>query len=125
MVLSHFVRQHGDVVLPGRGDHECQRGLQHIGPKVFIGASDYRIYCIEGSTGQTLWRYQSGGYIYSSPAVGDINADGKAEVIFTSEDGRLYALDAHSGTLLWRFTTRTALFSSPVLADLTGMRYLR
>jgi outer membrane protein assembly factor BamB len=91
-----------------------------LGPKVFVGAHDSRFYCIEGATGQTVWRFQTGAAIWSSPAVGDINADGSAEVIFTSEDGRLYAVNAQNGSLLWRFTTRSALYSSPALADLTG-----
>jgi len=90
------------------------------GPKVLVGSSDSRLYCIDGESHTTLWRYQTAGLIFSSPAVGDLAGDGKPEVVFGSDDGRIYCLDCQNGTLAWRYTTRSEVSAPPALADLNG-----
>jgi hypothetical protein len=39
------------------------------------------------------WSVNTGSAVYSSPAVADIDNDGRAEVVFGCNDGRLYAVD--------------------------------
>ncbi len=95
-------------------------GLNNLGTKVFVGSYDDRLYCIDGKSGNIVWRYQTTGIITSSPAVGDINGDGIAEVVFGCNDCRIYALCANNGTLLWKYTTRDVVDCSPALADLKG-----
>ena len=55
------------------------------------------------STNDVLWSYQTGGEVYSSPAV----ADGR--VFVGSDDGQVYCLDASDEPLgerlIWSFQT--------------------
>jgi outer membrane protein assembly factor BamB len=44
--------------------------------KVYIGSGDYKVYCLNASTGTQIWKCTTGGYVFSSPAV----ADGKVYV---------------------------------------------
>ena len=75
------------------------------------------IYCLDGSQGQLLWSYKTGGYVVSSPAVGDVDSDGFYEVVVGSRDSQVYCLDGISGTLEWAFATGGEVWSSPALAD--------
>lgn len=74
------------------------------------------------STPTELWSFAAGtGFsIASSAALGDINNDGKLDVIIGSEDSNVYALNGENGTLLWSFSTTPGggVFSSPTLGDL-------
>jgi hypothetical protein len=65
--------------------------------------------------------------IYSSPAVGDLNGDGKLEIVhgtgeFYANPGagyKIYTWDA-KGNLLWTGQTNGYVRSSPTLGDITG-----
>jgi len=66
-----------------------------------------------------VWEFQTGYYpVFSSPAVADINDDGKPEVIVGSGDGKVYALNGENGQLIWSFSTGDWIFSSPAVADI-------
>jgi len=68
-----------------------------VDDRVFVGAGDGRLYCLDLTTGQEAWRFQTGGRVRSSPAVaGD-------RVYVGSADGSLYAVDRASGAERWRF----------------------
>jgi outer membrane protein assembly factor BamB len=56
-----------------------------------------------------LWKFKTGGAVYSSPAV----VGGVAFV--GSTDGSLYAVDAESGVQKWKFVTRGRVTSSPAV----------
>jgi outer membrane protein assembly factor BamB len=66
------------------------------------------------------WSYHNEKAWYSSPAVGDVNGDGKQEVVIAS--GEQYALLCFSaqGKELWRLKAEEPISSSPALADLDG-----
>ncbi len=53
----------------------------------------------------SLWTYDLDSASVSGAAAGDIDGDGKLEVVFGTHRGdeHLYALNAESGSLLWRF----------------------
>lgn len=55
---------------------------------------------------------------YSSPAVADLNGDGRPEVIWGSYD--LVALDGATGALVWRATNGSRVWPGVVVTDLTG-----
>ncbi len=75
---------------------------------MYVGSADGWLYAIRAD-GTLTWRFQTGGEVLSSPAVG---ADGTVYV--GSEDGYLYALNA-DGTLKWRQLTAGPVFAHPAL----------
>jgi outer membrane protein assembly factor BamB len=62
------------------------------------------------------WRYTTGNYIDSSPAVTN------GVVYIGSEDHNVYALDAKTGTRLWSYTTGSFILSSPAVVN--GVVYI-
>lgn len=73
------------------------------------------------------WPASTEGSVWGSPAVGDIDGDGKVEVVVGSYDGFVYAWNG-DGTRLWRvkpdfahpgmLTTR--VLAHPIIADFDG-----
>jgi len=74
---------------------------------VYVGSADYSIYCFEGSTGEKVWSFATGGETYSSPAV----IDGR--VYLGSGDGYVYCLDASAGAQVWNHSVGVSV-DSPV-----------
>ena len=103
------------------------------------------VVALNGQTGASIWTFatqdwlnhQPDGWkdgVISTPAVGDINGDGKPEVVFGAWDQCLYALD-HNGVPLWGnlpgllpqlycgghgFYNEDTFWSSPSLADINN-----
>ena len=88
---------------------------------LYVGSDDDHVYAFDlsneeslsryGIIEEPLWRYETGGVVFSSPAV----ADG---VVFVgSHDGHVYALDALTEKLIWRYETGGVVFSSPAVVD--------
>jgi outer membrane protein assembly factor BamB len=71
-----------------------------------------------------VWRHATLGFIYSSPAVGDVNNDGNIDVVFASYDKNLYALTGYNGTRIFNFTTNGSIASSPSLSSISNSNYL-
>jgi PKD repeat protein len=68
---------------------------------------------------QPGWPQSAGDVIYSSAALGDLDGDGKLEVVIGSTNGLVYAWDTDGSALLgWPQTTGDLIYSSPALADL-------
>ncbi len=79
------------------------------------------------------WRSPTGGRVFASPAIGDLNSDGSADVVVTSyigdwgsEGSEVFAWNGKTGQQLFR--TRNCTFmgqsmntlASPTLADIDG-----
>jgi len=62
-------------------------------------------------TERLVWKFQTGGYINSSPAVSDDN------VYFGSTDNKIYCLDARSGSKIWEYETGNIVTASPLVVD--------
>jgi len=86
--------------------------------KIYIGTADGPpgghgwgdIYCLDAMDGSTLWMFETGDWVESSPAV----VDGR--VYAGSNDNNVYCLDANDGTEIWRFSTSGDIVSSPAVA---------
>ncbi len=68
--------------------------------------------------------YLGHGFINASPAIGDVNGDGVAEVVIGDSDGWVYAI-AGNGSMLWGVKPAPTGFqiqlgNAPVIADLDG-----
>jgi len=66
------------------------------------------------------WSYTTGNWVWSSPAIGDINNDGIPDVVVGSWDKKIYALRGDNGSLLWSYTTGDAVLSSPAIGDINN-----
>jgi Cys-rich repeat protein len=77
---------------------------------------DVRVYTPQ--TIATLWSYITGPWMESSSSLGDIDNDGKLEVVVGSSDKKVYALNGEDGSVLWSYTTGEGVGSSPSLGDI-------
>jgi len=82
-----------------------------VAGRVYVGAEDGKLHCVDARTGQGIWTFQTGAAIWSSPCV----VDGK--VIFGSRDFHLYCLDAATGKELWKVKLDGRIISSPCIVD--------
>ena len=79
------------------------------------------------SKGRSLWEFRINDIVRSSPAVGDIDGDGRPEVVFGAGDYyhgsqalNVFAVDAATGRKKWERATDGVTNSSPALADING-----
>lgn len=88
-----------------------------FGPYQMGGASTfYRM----NSRGQVVWTFQARAYVsYASPAVADLEGQGRYTVIFADTQGTVYALDAANGRLKWTYPMGgSADMNAAAIADL-------
>ncbi len=70
--------------------------------RVYLGNTDGRVYAYDAATGALDWAFQTGAYVYASPAVTD--APGLGPTIYVgSYTGNFYALDARTGHVDWSY----------------------
>ncbi|MGZ6707031.1 MAG: outer membrane protein assembly factor BamB family protein [Solirubrobacteraceae bacterium] len=86
--------------------------------RVYIGSLDGFMYSFGASNGKLAWRHKTGGYVYSSPAVG--NPPGAGPTVYVgSYDGKLYAFDAQSGRVRWTHGAGGKISGAPqIIGDL-------
>jgi PKD repeat protein len=104
--------------------------------EVFVGTVESEFYALHWDASRTppglelMWTYPLSGYVvYSSAAVGDVDADGSLEVVFGTSvsgsgrgatllsNGAVFSVDAVSGSMEWTIGTGGGVYSSPALAD--------
>lgn len=71
-----------------------------------------------GADNSVNWRFQAGGAVVSSPALG-----GNGQVFVGSNDNKVYAIDRRSGDQLWAFSSGGQVHSSPAV-DTDGTLYV-
>ncbi|MFZ5851603.1 MAG: FG-GAP-like repeat-containing protein [Actinomycetota bacterium] len=59
------------------------------------------VYALDGPSGRVLWTGPTAGPVMASPAVGDLDRDGRPDLVVLSEGGEVSAWRA-DGSLLWR-----------------------
>jgi outer membrane protein assembly factor BamB len=86
--------------------------------RVFLGNTDGRVYAYDAATGGLDWAYQTGAYVYASPAVTD--APGLGPTIYLgSYTGTFYALNARTGHVDWSYGAGGKISgSATVLGDI-------
>ena len=82
--------------------------------------------------GSQIWEFRINEMVRSSPVVGDVDGDGKPEVVFgagnywvnqpggASDATKLYVLNAKTGQLKWSRDLGGQTLASPTLADFDG-----
>ena len=62
--------------------------------------------------------------MFGSPAIGDINGDGRKDIVFGTSNGVIHVYDGSgsgtAGTVIWEYQTGGAIYSTPALVDLNG-----
>jgi hypothetical protein len=101
------------------------------GMELVVGAGVYyqnessnKVFAFNLENGSDVrgWPREAHGNTFGSPAVGDLDNDGRNEVVIATRDGRVQAWKGN-GQLVWRVTPKTgtgAYISTPVIADLDG-----
>lgn len=80
-------------------------------PAMFRGGPSHSgVYPASAGISTVLWKFKTGGKVFSSPTVAD------GAVYIGSSDGQLYALSATDGAVRWKRATRGAVNSSPAVA---------
>lgn len=82
--------------------------------------------------GSLVWRYNADDTIVSGAVVGDLDRDGRNEVVFGSDTSQNQFFDAggfvnildNQGSAKFRYHIDEVVWSSPVLADITNDGYL-
>jgi len=82
---------------------------------VFMAFRTQKPLKITNITVDYLWSVQTLGPVFATPAIADIDNDGKNDVIIASTDGKLYVFDGPTGKRIWRFETEEPFISSPVV----------
>ena len=85
-----------------------------LDPAVFRGNSQHSaVYDAPGVAqfSRVKWKFHTGGYVISSPAVAD------GTIYVGSADGNLYALALDSGTQKWKFDAQSRVVSSPAVSN--------
>jgi outer membrane protein assembly factor BamB len=74
-------------------------------PVVVVGSYDHNVYALDARTGARLWRFTTGGGVYSTPVVWrDPKQNTRVLVIAAASDRAIYALEAESGRRVWVHT---------------------
>jgi outer membrane protein assembly factor BamB len=64
-----------------------------INDKVFFAASDQNIYCFQKNDGTSIWQFETGDKIWSSPSISEHD-----NVMFIgSLDSHIYGIDINTG----------------------------
>jgi outer membrane protein assembly factor BamB len=106
--------QTGPVVLDLNGDGE----MDYIAGTM---KGDNRVTAIDGKTGKEIWYYEIGKSmgIYHGPSVGDLDGDGKPEIVICAYDGRVSCLEASNGKVEWSVKPGDRYFMAPTaIADI-------
>jgi outer membrane protein assembly factor BamB len=82
-----------------------------VGTTMYFGAPDGTLEAADIGTGNGLWSFQTGGAVYSSPAVD------KGLVFAGSDGGTFYAVHAGTGKKAWSYGPLGAIDSSPAVVN--------
>ena len=106
------------------------------GSRVIVGSQSAGIAAYSLRDGKKLWKYNPGGSVYSSAAIGVVSGKSRTGAARTprgrhaapdtdsivcavagSSNGTLSCLDVNTGKLLWKLQARGPIVASPLIAD--------
>lgn len=69
-----------------------------------------------------LWKYDLNSVSFGNSCAGDIDNDGKLEIVFSTyfNDETIYAVNAEDGSLLWKYVTNGCNDAAPLIYDVDG-----
>jgi outer membrane protein assembly factor BamB len=70
--------------------------------RVYAARDDGTVYAFDEKTGKVDWSFDTGGYVYGSPAVAEVPGT-PPSVYIGAENGRFFALDARTGKPRWHY----------------------
>ena len=92
--------------------------------RVYVGATDGKVYSFGAESGKLRWSQSTGGYVYSSTAVW------RDRVYAGSYSKRFFCFDAATGKVLWQFKANGQISGAPTViagrvyfATLSGRTY--
>lgn len=97
--------------------------------RVFIGAYDHNVYCLDARTGKEIWRFTTGCIVNAAPTFAVVA--GRPMLFVASLDRTFYALDASDGskvwlyeTYPWTYTVGESIAGAPIVVDIDGRQHL-
>ncbi len=113
-------------IVGGRTSSPVAADLNRDGKaEFFVGGTRLESYGQPRGRFGPVWNLVAGGDFISSPALGDLDGDGKLEVVALSREGVVHCVDAATGKAKWSSrvaASSSACSGSPLIADLTGTK---
>jgi outer membrane protein assembly factor BamB len=91
-------------------------------PEVILGGScTPKTWCLNGATGAIEWQANTGG-TDSPPVAGDVDGDGKPEILHGQFNGSVICLNGEDGSKAWELMIdpNCSIQTSPALFDING-----
>ena len=95
-------------------------------PDVILASSCVpKTFCFEGATGELKWLTPTGG-TDSPPSAGDVDNDGKPEILHGEFNGGVICLNGEDGSVAWELIIdpNASIQTSPALLDVDGNNQL-
>lgn len=101
-----------------KGDHQIHAISGKIDPANSASRADGTLVIDQPSE---LWTVKTEDHIYHGCSFGDLDGDGKVDLVIASYDGKVYAMRSSDGSLLWKADPQERYIMAPtVIADLDG-----
>ena len=91
------------------------------------GSNECALVALEGTSGNTQWRYEIPRehctlHAVADPTVADVTGDGRVEVLAATTENRIVALDPENGEIRRSHNLSSYGYTQPVVADIVGDR---
>ena len=90
------------------------------------GTGPIRIYCLDGTDGNPIWKCKTGGPNFSVIGTEDFTGDGIPDAVAGSStpdesEGRVFGIDGSDGAIFWTFNTAgSSVWAVEQLEDING-----
>lgn len=87
-----------------------------------VNEVDNKIYAYNGANHSLMWSYPTRDYIYHGSTVGDLDHDGKPELVLGCYNDTLYCINGEDGSTAWKYMWGTSYYmgAPATIADLNG-----